>query len=65
MGLLSGLCLEGILRALSPYIVGRSAQCVAVVTPSPPPPASPHFLKVLSGPTPSGLALLQLVLITF
>lgn len=66
MGLLSGLCLEGTLRALSPYTVGRSAQSVAVVTPAhPPTPASPHFLKVLSGPTPSGLALLQLVLITF
>lgn len=62
MGLLSGLCLEGTLRALSPYTVGCSAQSVAVVTPPSPPP---HFLKVLSGPTPSGLALLKLVLITF
>lgn len=67
MGLLSGLCQEGTLRALSPYTVGRSSQNVAVVTPPRPPvpPTSPHFLKVLSGPTSSGLALLQLVLITF
>lgn len=61
MGLLSGLCLEGTLRALSPYTVGCSTQSAAVVTPPPP----PHFLKVLSSPTPSGLALLKLVLITF
>lgn len=61
MGLLSGLCLEGTLRALSPYTEGQS---VAVVTPALPFPP-PHFLKVLIGPTPPGLALLQLVLITF
>lgn len=64
MGLLSDLCLEGTLRALSPYTEGRSAQSMAVVTPAFPLPP-PHFLKVLIGPTPPGLALLQLVLITF
>lgn len=47
-------------ESLSPYTVGWSAQSAVVVT-----PASPHFLKVLSGPTPSELALLQPVLITF
>lgn len=36
-GLLSGLCLEGTLRALSPYTVGCSTQSVAVVTPAPSP----------------------------
>lgn len=41
MGLLSGLCLEGTLRALFPYTVGRSAQSVAVVTPALPPPSPP------------------------
>lgn len=41
MGLFSGLCQEGTLRALSPYTVGRSSQNVAVVTPPPALPSPP------------------------
>lgn len=40
MGLLSGLCLEGTLRALSPYTGGCWTQSAAVVTPSRPLPTS-------------------------
>ena len=52
MGLLSDLCLEGTLRALSPYTEGRSAQSMAVVTP-PVPPAPPPLPESSDWPHPS------------
>ena len=63
MGLLSDLCLEGTLRALSPYTEGRSAQSMAVVTPAVPRPPPP-VRDVMVGPTPPGGGGRQRVVIT-